>query len=343
VTPPIKNEGIEIRGLYKVFGTSPRSCLPLIRDGISKSELLEHHNHVLALEDINLSVAPHSIHVIMGLSGSGKSTLIRHVNRLIDPTDGIIRIGTEDVLNMDHRRLTEFRRNKVSMVFQRFALLPHYDVAENVSYGLKAQGLSKAQREKKAADWIVKVGLEGFENAFPHQLSGGMQQRVGLARALATDTNILLMDEAFSALDPLIRSEMQELLLHLQTELKKTILFVTHDLDEAIRIGERIAILRDGLIVQNDTSQGIVLNPADDYIAEFTKGINRGRVIEVGSILNNDLSDQDLTKCPSNTCLEDGLSAAMNTPDGRLLITDDQGNDVGILSASEIVAAMQVK
>ena len=276
---------IEIHSLYKVFGGNPPSVMRLVREGMDKQELLESHGHVLGLRDINLTVNPGSIQVVMGLSGCGKSTLVRHVNRLIDPTEGTVLVDGQDVLGLDQSALQHLRRHKVSMVFQRFALFPHRTILENVRYGLLMQGVARTECDERAERWIERVGLSGYEGSYPHQLSGGMQQRVGLARALATEAEILLMDEAFSALDPLIRADMQTLLLELQRELHRTILFVTHDLEEAITLGDRIAILRDGEVVQNGDSQEIVLKPSDDYISNFTKNINRGRVIRVGSIM----------------------------------------------------------
>ena len=334
------HEGIHVGRLYKVFGADPASVMPLVHEGISKQDLLETHGHVLGLRDINLEVAPRSIQVVMGLSGSGKSTLVRHINRLIDPTEGDVRIDGEDMLALDAAALKRLRRYKISMVFQRFALFPHRNVMDNVGYGLALQGLAKSERTARAAQWVERVGLQGYEESYPHHLSGGMQQRVGLARALATDADILLMDEAFSALDPLIRSDMRTLLLGLQHELHKTIVFVTHDLEEAIEIGDRIAILRDGEVVQNGDSQDIVLRPADSYIADFTKSINRGRVIRVGSImepLRPDLSGPD---CPHDMTVEKALPLAVASPGGMARVVNGEGSPVGAISLSGLVRAL---
>ena len=262
----VSEQKIQIKNLYKIFGNNAEGVMDLVSDGISKQELLEDHGHVLGLRDINIDVPDKCIRVIMGLSGSGKSTLIRHINRLIEPTSGEVLVGGEDVLAMSDEELKNFRRSKASMVFQKFALLPHRTVIENVGYGLQIQKISETEINKRSQHWIDRVGLTGFEDHYPAQLSGGMQQRVGLARALATDAEILLMDEAFSALDPLIRTDMQGILLGLQEELHKTIVFITHDLDEALRIGDEISILRDGEVVQQGTSQEIVMTPSDDYI-----------------------------------------------------------------------------
>ncbi|RZI61150.1 MAG: ATP-binding cassette domain-containing protein [Zymomonas sp.] len=276
---------IRIRSLYKLFGADDKRLVEEVKAGMTKAELMQKHQHVLGLKDINIDMPKGGIQVVMGLSGSGKSTLIRHINRLIEPTSGEIVIGGEDVLAMPPKRLQDFRRHKISMVFQRFALLPHKTILDNVTYGLAIQGVSAAKQKAAAARWIDRVGLSGYESRYPAALSGGMQQRVGLARALATDADILLMDEAFSALDPLIRGDMQSVLLGLQEELQKTIVFITHDLDEALRLGDRIAILRDGEIVQQGTGEDIVLHPADDYITSFVREVNRGRVIEVQTIM----------------------------------------------------------
>ena len=270
---------IEIKNLYKIFGDNPQSMMEKVRGGVTKDELNDQYNHVLGLSDINLKMPAKGIQVVMGLSGSGKSTLIRHINRLIEPTAGEVWIDGENVLAMNEKQLRNFRRNRASMVFQKFALLPHRTVMENTIYGLEIQGMPEKDAKKQAAHWIDRVGLSGYEENYPGQLSGGMQQRVGLARALATDADILLMDEAFSALDPLIRTDMQDILLDLQRELHKTIVFITHDLEEALRIGDQIAVLRDGQVIQQGTPQQIVLKPKDNYIADFTKAINRGRVI----------------------------------------------------------------
>ena len=226
-----------------------------------------------------LQINKGEIFVIMGLSGSGKSTMIRHFNRLIDPTMGQILVEGVDVMQLSATELEEFRRHKMSMVFQRFGLLPHRTVVDNVAYGLEIQGIKKEARLAKANEWLETVGLKGYENQYPAQLSGGQQQRVGLARALATDAEILLMDEAFSALDPLIRSEMQDQLIELQEKLHKTIIFITHDLDEALRLGDRIAILKDGELVQQGSPDEILLHPADDYVEAFVKDVNRARAL----------------------------------------------------------------
>ncbi|MBY4677607.1 quaternary amine ABC transporter ATP-binding protein [Marinobacterium arenosum] len=276
---------IQVKNIYKIFGNKPEAQLGKVKAGMGKEALLDETGHTLGLNDISLDIEEGQIFVIMGLSGSGKSTLIRHFNRLIEPTDGHIIINGQDVMALPERELEDFRRHKISMVFQRFGLLPHKSVLDNTAYGLQIQGVGKAERAEKAGYWLEQVGLKGFEEQYPHQLSGGMQQRVGLARALTTDPEILLMDEAFSALDPLIRREMQDQLLELQQKLHKTIVFITHDLDEALRLGDRIAILRDGELVQVGSPEEILLKPADDYVQAFVQDVNRARVLTASHVL----------------------------------------------------------
>lgn len=276
---------IEIESLYKVFGAKPEGIISLIQQGQSKQEILEGTGHTVGLKDINLSIKRGEIFVIMGLSGSGKSTLIRHFNRIIEPTAGKILIDGKDVVGLDEKGLREFRRKTMSMVFQHFGLLPHQNVIDNVAFGLKTQGIGRQERHDKARKWLADVGLAGYEQQYPSQLSGGQQQRVGLARALCTNAEILLMDEAFSALDPLIRSEMQDQLIELQEKLHKTIVFITHDLDEALRLGDRIAILRDGELVQVGEPKEILLEPANDYVEAFVRDVNRARALTVENVM----------------------------------------------------------
>ena len=262
---------IEVKNVFKIFGERSSEALQLISESHSKEQVLAKTGCVVGVNDLSLSIGAGEIFVIMGLSGSGKSTLVRHFNRLIDPTSGAILVDGEDILKYDMEALRQFRRRKISTVFQSFGLLPHKTVLENVAYGLKVRGESKQLCAERAQHWITTVGLKGYEKSYPHQLSGGMRQRVGLARALAADTDIILMDEAFSALDPLIRAEMQDQLLELQKTLHKTIVFITHDLDEAVRIGNRIAILKDGRLIQVGTPREILHNPADEYVDRFVQ------------------------------------------------------------------------
>ena len=330
---------IEIKQLFKIFGSNPLSMLENVCHGMTKDQLNEQHKHVLGLSNINLKIPAEGIQVVMGLSGSGKSTLIRHINRLIEPTTGEVWIDGENVLEMNDKTLREFRRNRASMVFQKFALLPHRTVMENTIYGLEIQGMGEKEAEKQAAHWIDRVGLAGYEENYPGQLSGGMQQRVGLARALATDADILLMDEAFSALDPLIRTDMQNILLDLQQELHKTIVFITHDLEEALRIGDQIAILRDGEVIQQGTPQQIVLRPKDDYIADFTKDINRGRVIQLKTIMKapNDTAGPELS---GEMLVEDAAQLVTESPSSQARVTNDAGDVVGVVGINDLIRAM---
>lgn len=284
---PEKDTLIEISGLYQVFGNKAKSVLPMVKAGKSKDEVLAETCHTVGLRDINLDVKRGEIFVIMGLSGSGKSTMIRHFNRLIDPTEGQIKVEGNDIMQLSDEELIQFRRHKMSMVFQHFGLMPHRTVLDNVAYGLAIQNVNKKERLADATKWLETVGLAGYGDQYPSQLSGGQQQRVGLARALCTNAEILLMDEAFSALDPLIRSEMQDQLIELQAKLKKTIIFITHDLDEALRIGDRIAILKDGILSQVGKPVDILLNPADDYVEAFVKDVNRARALSTQTLMQN--------------------------------------------------------
>ncbi len=332
---------VEITSLYKIFGDRPATVMPLVEDGMGKQELLASHNHVLALRDINLRIDQRSVQVVMGLSGSGKSTLVRHINRLIEPTRGAIQVGHDNVLAFSDRELQQFRRRKISMVFQRFALFPHKTVMDNVAYGLGMQGVPHAERSDRAARWVERVGLQGYEASLPGRLSGGMQQRVGLARALATDADVLLMDEPFSALDPLIRTDMRALLLDLQRELCKTIVFVTHDLEEAFEVGDRIAILRDGEIVQNGTSQEIVLEPVNDYIAEFTRDIDRGRVLRIGSIMEPVRKHLEGPPDVSpDMLLDEALPLVMTAPRKEVPVVAREGVIVGSVSVAGMMRAL---
>ena len=276
---------IRVEHLYKVFGNAPQSVMPLVRAGRSKDDILAQTGHTVGLRDISLEIEKGSIFVVMGLSGSGKSTLIRHFNRLIDPTEGAIYVDGTDVMSLSRTQLEAFRRNNMSMVFQRFGLMPHRTVLENIAFGLTVRKVPRAVRTSKAREWVRTVGLGGYEDHYPAQLSGGEQQRVGLARALCTDPEILLMDEPFSALDPLIRSGMQDRLIGLQDRLHKTIVFITHDLDEALRLGDKIAILKDGELSQVGRPEEILLDPADAYVAAFVRDVNRARVLTVGMVM----------------------------------------------------------
>ncbi|HZJ08291.1 MAG TPA: glycine betaine/L-proline ABC transporter ATP-binding protein [Trueperaceae bacterium] len=311
---------IEIRNLSKVFGPEPETILPLLQNDSTKEEILEQTGHTVGLHDVSLDIERGETFVVMGLSGSGKSTLVRCLNRLIEPTAGTITLGDVDVLSLDTRALRDVRRSRFGMVFQRFGLMPHRTVLENVAFGLRVRDVSKEERWEKARHWIDAVGLSGYEHSRPSALSGGMQQRVGLARALCTDPDVLLMDEAFSALDPLIRREMQDELIRLQDELKKTIVFITHDLDEALRLGDRVAILNHGRLVQVGTAAGIVLHPATDYVRAFVEHVNRARVLRVRHVMEDSITvspDQLGAEVTSLLLASNGLAAFVQDAQGR--------------------------
>ena len=333
---------IEIRNLYKIFGANAERYVDAVKSGLSKSELAKKHGQILGLNDINISMPAGKIQVVMGLSGSGKSTLIRHINRLIEPTTGSIIINGKNILEMSELDLREFRRNNTAMVFQRFALLPHRTVIDNVTFGLEVRGVESGKARDTGMRWIERVGLQGFEQRYPHELSGGMQQRVGLARALSNNASILLMDEAYSALDPLIRTDMQTMLLDLQTELNKTIVFITHDLDEALRLGDKIVILRDGSIIQQGDSQDILLRPADDYIERFVKDVNRGRFIKVNAVMdaNTKSGGKSLPKVKADTTLEAAAKELTESSFDEAIVVDETGKPIGQISLRQITAAL---
>ena len=330
---------ISIKGLYKVFGDRPNDAIQNILNGMPKEQLLNEHGNILGLNNINIDVPAKQLHVIMGLSGSGKSTLIRHINRLIEPTLGKVIIDGNNIMEMSKEELREFRRYKASMVFQKFGLLPHRNVVQNVSYGLLVQGVGEGEAKERTKVWIDKVGLTGYEKYYPAQLSGGMQQRVGLARALATDAEILLMDEAFSALDPLIRTNMQDILLGLQKELHKTIIFITHDLDEALRLGDEISFLRDGKVIQRGNPQDIILRPADDYINDFIKDINRGRVLKVSSIMEKETMTLG-PKIISSTSIEEALQIIVSSNKGLVTVVDAKGKTIGKVTLENAITSI---
>src|SRR6056297_3303008 len=293
---------IKVENLFKIFGKNPQKALPLIEEGKSKDEILDETGNTIGVNNASFEVKDKEMFVIMGLSGSGKSTVLRCLNRLIEPTKGSIIIGDEDVTKVSKERLLEMRRKKISMVFQNFGLFPHRTVANNVEYGLEIGGMPKEERKEKAYAALEKVGLKGYEEQKPSELSGGMQQRVGLARALANDPEILLMDEAFSALDPLIRADMQDELLELQQKMSKTIVFITHDLDEALKIGDRIAIMKEGAVVQIGTPEQILTEPEDDYVKAFVQNVDRTKIITAQTIMR---------KAPTINIKKDGPGVAV--------------------------------
>ena len=337
---------IEVRNVYKIFGDEPLKVLPMVQDGASKEEVLEKTGHTVGLDDISISVEEGETFVCMGLSGSGKSTLIRHINRLIDPTSGQVFVEGTDVMELDKDSLIDFRRHKTSMVFQRFGLFPHRTVIQNIAYGLEVQGKNLEERNKIAMEKIELVGLIGFEHQYPNQLSGGMQQRVGLARALATNTDIMLMDEPFSALDPLIRSDMQKQLIELQAELKKTLVFITHDLDESLRLGDHICILNGGRLVQFGSPIDIIMNPADDYVAAFVKDVNRGKVIKAKIIMmkpeqfkGNGGGNQNTIRVHEDSFLDEFLPKVCCN-NAVVEVIDKGGNIKGYITENELSKAL---
>lgn len=335
--------GIEIRDLYKIFGAHPERWVDAVRQGMTKTDLNRKHKHSLGLKAISTELPAGHISVIMGLSGSGKSTLLRHINGLIAPTAGEVLIDGQDVARMSEKELRDFRRHKTAMVFQKFGLLPHKTILENTLYGLDIQGIPRAESVPIGHKWIERVGLKGYEHHYPTQLSGGMQQRVGLARALANDAPILLMDEAFSALDPLIRVDMQTVLLELQQELRKTIVFITHDLDEALRLGDKIVILRAGEISQQGTGQDIVLNPANDYIRSFVKEVNRARIVQLRAIARPKAPEAPWPELalPGRTTLEEAAKFLTETDKAReATVLSRQGKPRGVVNLIDVTRGM---
>lgn len=333
-----ENLKIEMRGVTKIFGPEPDDVLTQLQAGRSKDELQAETGHVIGLNNVDLDVRAGELHVVMGLSGSGKSTLIRHVNRLIDPTAGEILVNGRNVLDMDMVQLREFRRTEIAMVFQKFGLLPHRSVLDNVAYGLEIRGVEKKQRLATAEEWIAKVGLDGYEQSRPHQLSGGQQQRVGLARALAMDVDILLMDEAFSALDPLIRSGMQDELLALQKDLNKTILFITHDFDEALKIGDQVTVLQDGAVIQSGRPEEVVLNPANAHMEEFVADVNRARAIHVQTIMEKGEFERCASAVQVGACCEDVLP--LFAEHDWVGVNTEDGTQIGRLTAKQVIKAL---
>ncbi|UWQ21488.1 glycine betaine/L-proline ABC transporter ATP-binding protein [Jannaschia sp. W003] len=335
-----KGPQVRIDGLYKIFGPRSVEMMDHVRAGMGKPELLAEHNHVLGLQDINVDMYRGEITVVMGLSGSGKSTLIRHLNLLIEPTAGAVVVEGTDVTHLDTEQLREMRRTKMSMVFQKFALLPHRSVLENAAMPLEVRGVDKAEREAEGAKWLARVGLAGYEDRYPHQLSGGMQQRVGIARALTSNSDIMLMDEAFSALDPLIRTDMQDLLLELQDELHKTVVFITHDLDEALKLADHLVILNDGAVVQQGEPQDILLNPADPYIEDFVSDINRARVLRVRSVMHHEPTGREVAgDVDANATLESLIAESGGETDRAYRVVSN-GEVVGEIDMADLVRAL---
>jgi len=340
VNPASQKVKISVRNLFKVFGENPASILPLLYDGIDKAALQKRSGHVLALNNINIDIFNGLITVIMGLSGSGKSTLVRHMNRLIEPTSGQILMDGDDIMDYGEYDLRKLRQSRMSMVFQKFALMPHQTVLENALMAPIVRGENVEDATENALRWLRRVDLEGSEQAYPHQLSGGMQQRVGLARALTSNAEIMLMDEAFSALDPLIRTSMQDLLLQLQQDLHKTIIFITHDLDEALKLADHLVILKDGFVVQQGEPQNILLKPSDPYIEEFVSDINRARVLKIRSVMEvGNIRKVSHGSVNANISLET-LIAIAEGDTSRSYEVEDGGNTVGTITMYEVFQAL---
>lgn len=323
---------LEVKNLYKIFGSNTKEALKLVKEGVSKQEILKKTGATIGVDNANFKVEKGEFFVVMGLSGSGKSTLIRCLNKLIEPTHGEVIVDGDDVAKADKNALLEIRRKKIAMVFQNFGLFPHRTVIDNVKYGLEVQGVDNTKSLEKSKEMLEMVGLKGYENQYPSELSGGMQQRVGLARALTTDPEILLMDEAFSALDPLIRKDMQNEIIEIQDRMKKTVIFITHDLDEALKLGDRIAVMKDGLIVQIGTPEEILTHPANDYVRDFVKDVNKSKVVTASSIMK---------KPQALTALKDGPNMAIRKMDEEELstsfVTNRERKLMGIVRIEDMV------
>jgi glycine betaine/proline transport system ATP-binding protein len=331
-------EKIRVEGLYKIFGPHPQKAMRLLREGADKESVHEKTGMTVGVDSASFSIEAGEIFVIMGLSGSGKSTIVRLLNRLIEPTAGKVFVDGQDVTAMNHDDLVTFRLHNMSMVFQSFALMPHLNVLDNAAFGLELAGVDKEKRYERARESLAQVGLAGWEESYPRELSGGMPQRVGLARGLAVDPDILLMDEAFSALDPLIRTEMQDELLKLQEEQKRTIVFISHDLDEALRIGDRIAIMEGGRVVQVGTPEEILQNPADDYVRAFFRGVDPTGVISAGDIARDSYPTVIKTRQGSLRAVHEIISGSDRD---YAYILDPKRHFLGVVSADSIGECME--
>jgi len=339
---------IQIQNVWKIFGNTSKEALDAIQNKkISKQEALEKYNSVIGVSDVSFDVKTGEIFCVMGLSGSGKSTLVRHINRLLEPTSGKILINNQDVMQFNKENLQELRNKKIGMVFQNFALMPHRSVLDNIAMPLEIRGVSKNDRLDAANNILNIVELQGWGNKYAHELSGGMQQRVGLARALAADPELLLMDEPFSALDPLIRRQLQTEFIKLSKQMKKTTVFITHDLDEAVRVGHRIAIMRDGMIVQIGTPEEIVVNPVDEYVADFVKGISRLKVVQAKTIMQSikDYENKFGTLGDDNELVDENdlLSKLIETSiskDKPLVVSSKNDQKIGVITQSNLLKAV---
>ncbi|MFZ9036676.1 MAG: quaternary amine ABC transporter ATP-binding protein [Gammaproteobacteria bacterium] len=335
---------IEISNVWKIFGTQADAALRAIQEeGLGKAEVLETYNAVVGVADVSFEVKKGEIFCVMGLSGSGKSTLVRHFNRLLEPTAGKIVIHGTDVMGLGTQDLMDFRNRKIGMVFQNFALLPHRSVLDNVAMPLEIRNINKNERMRRAANMLKTVELDAWGNKYAHELSGGMQQRVGLARALAADPDVLLMDEPFSALDPLIRRQLQDEFIKLSAVMQKTTMFITHDLDEAVRIGDRIAIMRDGRVVQIGTAEDIVMHPADDYVADFVAGISRLKIVRAHAVMQpleeyvakKGQPSEDAPRVNESESLSTLIQLAIDD-DAPIVVVDD-GVEVGVITRPDIL------
>ncbi len=328
---------ISVKNLWKVFGANADKVVgsPLVN--LSRSELRTQTGNTIAVRDVSFDVAPGEVFVVMGLSGSGKSTLVRCMTRLIEPTQGSMTFEGEDILKVDNARLRELRKTRFSMVFQHFGLLPHRNVIDNIAYSLEINGVNKADRHKRANEVIELVGLQGYSHAYPEQLSGGMQQRVGLARALAVDPQVLFLDEPFSALDPLIRRDMQQEVIRLHRELGKTMVFITHDLSEAVKVGDRIAIMRDGAIVQIGTPEDLVANPADEYVANFVRDIAKSHVLTLKHLARKAQAGEatDGPELAANTIIRDAAQVILESH--KPVRVNENGTALGIVSSEDVL------
>jgi len=332
---------VELKHIWKIFGANPQGMLRAISESDSRDDIQQKSGHVIGVRDVSFDVAEGEIFVVMGLSGSGKSTLVRCLSRLIEPTAGQVIINGADVMAMNRVDLRNLRRHTVSMVFQRFGLFPHRRVIDNIAYGLEVQGVKPAERRARAHQVLELVGLQGWERAYPHELSGGMQQRVGLARALTVDPEIMLCDEPFSALDPLIRRDMQNELLNLQKALQKTIIFITHDFLEAIKLGDRIAIMKDGAVVQIGSAQQIVARPANEYVREFTRDVPRVKVLTAASVMQPIRESHHFSDRPIlHTMTLEALIPRVIGVDGSVPVVDEHGGLLGTLDRRSVLLAM---